>query len=82
MAVRRDGLLMRDKGQPFCGSRITAAIIAGVLLGCALAFLYRDSLFGAYRRARIASISDLQVRIRVNVNVWHNAKKQVVTQIK
>ncbi|KAI6688228.1 hypothetical protein NL676_025056 [Syzygium grande] len=63
MAVRRDGSLMRDKGQLFRGSRIAAAIAVGVLLGCALAFLYPRGLFGAAPGARIASISDLQVRI-------------------
>ncbi|XP_030446993.1 arabinosyltransferase RRA3-like [Syzygium oleosum] len=60
MAVRRDGSLMRDKGQLFSGSRIAAAIAVGVLLGCALAFLYPRGLFGAAPGARIASISDLQ----------------------
>ncbi|KAI3439639.1 Glycosyltransferase [Psidium guajava] len=60
MAVRRDGSLMRDKGQPSRGSRIAAAIAVGVLLGCVLAFLYPRGLFGVAPRARIASITDLQ----------------------
>lgn len=68
MAVRRDGSLMRDKGQPSRGSRIAAAIAVGVLLGCVLAFLYPRGLFGAAPRARIASISDLQVGIHFGMN--------------
>ncbi|KAA8537656.1 hypothetical protein F0562_027264 [Nyssa sinensis] len=45
MAVREDGLLMKDKGQSLHGSRIAIAITIGVLAGCVCAFLYPRGFF-------------------------------------
>lgn len=47
MAGRRDGSLMRDKGQSLRGSRIALAILTGVLLGCVFAFLFPHGFFSS-----------------------------------
>ncbi|KAK4782252.1 hypothetical protein SAY86_016354 [Trapa natans] len=62
MAGRRDGSLMREKGQAFRGSRIAFAIAVGVFLGCVLALLYPNGLFSSDPPARLRqnSRSDLQ----------------------
>ncbi|PKI36712.1 hypothetical protein CRG98_042901 [Punica granatum] len=49
MVGRRDGSLMREKGQSFCGSRVTVAIAMGILLCCVsvLELLYPNGLFSS-----------------------------------
>lgn len=65
MAGRRDGALMRDKGQSSRGSRIAVAIVIGVLLGCVFAFLFPHGLFTSdpFIRNRRIGNSDLKVCI-------------------
>ncbi|GMN35475.1 hypothetical protein TIFTF001_005326 [Ficus carica] len=45
MGGRREGPLMREKGQSLRGSRIAIAIVIGVLLGCVFAVFYPHGLF-------------------------------------
>ncbi|XP_038715576.1 arabinosyltransferase RRA3-like [Tripterygium wilfordii] len=45
MAGRKDGSLMREKGQSLRGSRIAVAIAIGVLLGCVFAIFYPHGFF-------------------------------------
>ncbi|KAJ3697881.1 hypothetical protein LUZ61_001586 [Rhynchospora tenuis] len=49
MAGRREGPLMRVAGQHSRGSRIAAAVVVGVLIGCVLAFLYPDGFVKSSR---------------------------------
>lgn len=65
MGGRREGSLMREKGQTGRGSRIAVAIVIGVLLGCVFAVFYPHGLFISdppIRNRRIGH-SDLQVPI-------------------
>ncbi|XP_031404158.1 arabinosyltransferase RRA3-like [Punica granatum] len=57
MAGRRDGSLMREKGQSFRGSRIAVAIAVGVLLGCVLALLYPNGLFSSNPPRQLQKLS-------------------------
>ncbi|XP_062159311.1 arabinosyltransferase RRA3-like [Alnus glutinosa] len=63
MAGRRDGSLMRDKGQSPRGSRIVVAIVIGVLLGCVFAVLYPHGLFSSHPpiQSRQIGKSDVQI---------------------
>ncbi|PON40460.1 Nucleotide-diphospho-sugar transferase [Parasponia andersonii] len=65
MGGRRDGPLMREKGQTGRGTRIAVAIVIGVLLGSVFAVFYPHGLFVSdppIRNRRIGH-SDLQVSL-------------------
>ncbi|XP_062099024.1 arabinosyltransferase RRA3-like [Humulus lupulus] len=62
---RRDGPLMREKGQTGRGSRIAIAIVIGVLLGCAFSVFYPHGFFisdSTIQNRRIGH-SDLQISL-------------------
>ena len=84
MGGRRDGSLMREKGQTSRGSRIAVAIVIGVLLGGLFALFFPHGLFVSdppIRNRRVGN-TDLKVPIfspcRSVFPVWFAFGKEFV----
>ncbi|KAJ7966730.1 Glycosyltransferase [Quillaja saponaria] len=84
MAGRRDGSLMREKGQSVLRSRIVVAIMIGVLLGCVCAFLFPHGFFNSdplFGNSRIGK-SDMQIDIAACESPEHiNALKADIVSV-